>query len=141
MNNDFYIRNISNSQFANFIKNSGDWQNQRILGNYDNRRGVAPAVGTVAHKFVEAYLKTGNINEAVIHSNKCIYEGEDGNIYIIDIDNFDDHSNITLEKVLQDFKTNVVDFGKTGSIEQLRKQVEQARSFYVSEVIDYGEIL
>lgn len=132
---------MSKSQFSTFITNPWEWQNQRILWNYDTSRGVAAAVGTVAHKFVEAYLKTGNINDSVIHSNKCVYEGEDGKTYIIDIDAFDDPANLTLSEVKRHFKSSVVDFGKTGSIEQLRKQIEDARKYYVSEIIDYGEIL
>ncbi len=141
MENNFYIRNISKSQFSKFITNSGDWQNERILWNYDKKRGIAACVGIVAHKFVEAYLKTGNINDSVVHSNKCVYEGENGKVYIIDIDRFSNAEEITLELILEDFKTNIVDFGKKWSIAELRKKIEDARKYYVSEIIEYGDIL
>jgi hypothetical protein len=70
------------------------------------------AIGSVLHKFVEHYLTTGNIEQAISACYKCVYDGSDGKTYIIDPDTVNP-STATFEEIKQSFKTKVVDFKKT----------------------------
>lgn len=134
---DFLINNLSYSQLRTFISNTGEWQNQRLLWIYDNTMWIAGTVGSILHIFVENYLKNGGIESAIDTAYKCLYEGEDGNTYLIDEEMVWD----TLENVKNHWKTKVVDFGKTWSNEKILKQVKSGIEAFLSEEIDYGELL
>ena len=74
---DFYVNNMSYSQLRTFTTNPGEWQNQKLMWIYDNKRWVAAAVGIILHKFVEIYLTTWNIDEAVSKAHGCLYDWDD----------------------------------------------------------------
>ncbi|PZM83069.1 hypothetical protein DLH72_04015 [Candidatus Gracilibacteria bacterium] len=155
---DFLINNISYSQLRTFLTNSGEWQNNRLLGKYDNKVGVSGAVGTVLHTFVEQYLKFGGLEKAIEKAFSTIYNAENGLTYIVPISEIKN-----LENEIKTYKNNsekvknikksfdsgvanlfgvrAVDFGKTGSNEKLIKDVKTGVEAFLSENIDYGEVL
>lgn len=139
-NNDFFVKSLSYSQLRTFITNTGEWQNQRLLSIYDNTTWVAQSVWTILHKFVETYLKTGKIEDAINYCWKCLYDGSDGKTYIIDPDVIDS-SKATLQEVKDSFKTKVVDFKKTGSNETIISNVKAGIEAFLSEEVDYGQII
>ncbi len=139
-NNQFYTKNLSFSQLTTFVKNTWEWQNQRILWKYDNTISVAGAIWTICHKFVEKYLKNGGIEKAIEEAYQCVYDGSDGFTYIIDIDEVDPKT-ASFEDIKDNWKTKVVNFGKTGSNKALLDKVEKWINAFVSETIDYGELL
>ena len=139
-NPDFYINSLSYSQFRTFISNTGEWQNQRLLWIYDNTIWVSWAVGTILHKFVENYLKNWVIENAITEAYKCIYNWSDWITYIIDSEEFP-LANPPLDEVKKHWKTKVVDFKKTWSNEEIMKNVKAWIEAFLSEQVDYGELL
>lgn len=137
--NDLYIKSLSYSQLRTFITNSWEWANNKLLGIYDNTVWVASATGTILHKFVEIYLKTGNVEDAIGACYKCLYDGPDGNTYLIDPSL--DTKVVAFQDLKQHFKTKVIDFKKTGSNEEIMKNVKSWIEAFLSEQIDYGDIL
>lgn len=138
---DFYVKNMSFSQLTKFTNNTWDWQNQRVLWIYDTKMSVSWAVWSVAHKFVEVYLQTWKITEAVMHSNKCIYGWSDWKTYLIDIDQFKVGKKPTLKEVQDNWKSKWINFGKSWTHEKLLKDIEKARASFLSEKIDFGKVL
>lgn len=134
---DFFIQNLSYSQLRTFISNTGEWQNQKLLGIYDNTIGVSGAVGTVLHTFVENYLKNWVIESAIDDALKTIYDGEDWFTYLISEEVIWEW----LENIKKHWKTKVVDFGKTWSIQKIRKDIQSWIEAFLSENIDYWELL
>lgn len=139
-NNDFMVNHISYSQLRTFISNTWEWQNQRVLWIYDNTTSVAQAVGSIIHKFVETYLKTGSIDQAIEKCWKCLYDGSDGFTYIVEPDIIDTKT-ATLQEIKTAFKTRVVDFKKTWSNQDIIDKVKSWIEAYLSEEVDYGQLL
>lgn len=148
-NSEFYMNNLSYSQFRTFITNPWEWQNNRLLWIYDNTIWVAAAVWTVLHKFVEYYLKGWELEKAVIWCYKCIYDWVDGRTYIIDPEQdiykkeLDEKWKplLDFEKIKSNWKTKVIDFKKNWSNEQLLKDIKGWIDAFLSEEIDYWELL
>lgn len=139
-NPDFYINSLSYSQLRTFISNTWEWQNNRLLSIYDNTCWVSSAVWTILHKFVETYLKTWVLEKAYEHCHKCIYDWVDWLTYIIDPNEID-IKNASLNDVKKHIKTKVVDFKKTWSNEWILKDVKAWIEAFLSEEVDYGELL
>lgn len=139
-NSDFYINSLSYSQLRTFISNTWEWQNNRLLWIYDNTCWVSSAVWTILHKFVETYLRTWILEQAYDHCFKCIYDWSDWITYLID-PNEVDIKNSNLEDIKKHFKTKVIDFKKTWSNEGILKDVKAWIEAFLSEQVDYGELL
>lgn len=139
-NTEFYSNSVSYSQFRTFITNPWEWQNNRLLWIYDNTTGVSSAVWTVLHKFVEYYLKNWILQDAVMHCYECIYDWSDGKTYIIDPDEID-IKKMSFEDIKKHWKTKVVDFKKNWSNQWLLDNVKSWINAFISEQVDYGEIL
>lgn len=139
-NPDFYINSLSYSQLRTFISNTWEWQNNRLLWMYDNTCWVSSAVWTILHKFVETYLRTWILEQAYEHCHKCIYDWADWLTYIIDPNEID-IKNTSLNDVKKHIKTKVVDFKKTWSNEWILKDVKAWIEAFLSEEVDYGELL
>lgn len=155
---DFLINNISYSQLRTFLTNSWEWQNNRLLGKYDNKVWVSWAVGTVLHTFVEQYLKFWWLEKAIEKAFSTIYNAENGLTYIVPISEIEN-----LENELETYKNNsekvenikksfdswvanlfwvrVVDFWKTWGNEKLIKDVKAWVEAFLSENVDYWEVL
>lgn len=138
-NTDFYIKNLSYSQLRTFVTNTWEWQNSKLLWIYDNTVWVAWAVWTILHKFVEKYLKNWNIEDAINEAYKCLYDGEDWNTYLIDVDEVT--SEDKLDNIKQHWRTKVVDFWKTWSNEKILKDVKSWIEAFLSEQVDYWKLI
>lgn len=139
-NPDFYINSLSYSQLRTFISNTWEWQNNRLLWIYDNTCWVSSAVWTILHKFVETYLRTWILEQAYEHCHKCIYDWSDWLTYIIDPNEID-IKNTSLNDIKKHLKTKVIDFKKTWSNEWILKDVKAWIEAFLSEQVDYGELL
>lgn len=139
-NTDFYTSNLSYSQLRTFTINTWEWQNQKLLWIYDNTTWVASATWSILHKFVEKYLNTWNIEEAINYCYKCVYDWPDWKTYIIDPEILD-LAKSSFEDIKQHFKTKVVDFKKTWSNEKIMKDVKSWIEAFLSEQVDYGDLL
>lgn len=157
-NNNFLTKNISYSQLRTFITNPWEWQNNRLLGIYDNTIWVNPAIGTVLHTFVEYYLKQWVIEEAINIAYSTIYDSPDSKTYIIPAEEaiflaeeikanegkakkIENIKKSFDESIKNKFWTKVVDFGKSWSNKELLKWVEGWINAFTSEHIDFGELL
>lgn len=142
-NTEYYVKNLSYSQLRTFTTNPGEWQNNRVMWIYDNTTWVSAATWIMLHKFVELYLKEGDIDNAIKTAYSCLYDGDDLKTYLIDPSDSELYENdkISFEKVKQHWKTRVVDFKKTWSNEKILKGVEAWINAFLSEQIDYGELL
>lgn len=155
---DFLIQNISYSQFRTFLTNSWEWQNNRLLWKYDNKIWVSGAVWTVLHTFVEQYLKFWWIEKAIDNAYKTIYNSKDWFTYIVnfkeiqafenELENFKNNpekvesiKNSFDNSVKNLFWTKIIDFWKTWSNEKLIKDIKTWIEAFLSENVDYWEVL
>ena len=155
---EFLISNISYSQLRTFLTNPGEWQNNRLLWKYDNKVWISWAVGTVLHTFVEQYLKYGWLENAIDKAYSTIYNSENGLTYIVpisEIENFKNeletykNNSEKVENIKKSFDSwvanlfwvRVVDFWKTGSNEKLIKDIKAWVEAFLSENVDYWEVL
>ena len=155
---DFLIQNISYSQLRTFLTNTWEWQNNRLLGKYDNKIWLSGAVGTVLHTFVEQYLKYWKIEDAVEKAYSTIYNAENGLTYIVPISEIEVYKNEIetyknnsekVENIKKSFDSwvwnlfwvKVVDFWKTWSNEKIIKDVKAWIEAFLSETVDYWEVL
>lgn len=155
---DFLIQNISYSQLRTFLTNSWEWQNNRLLWKYDNKIWVSWAVWTVLHTFVEQYLKFWWIEKAIENAYKTIYNSKDWFTYIVnfkeiqafenELENFKNDSE-KIESIKNSFDnsvknlfwTKIIDFWKTWSNEKLIKDIKTWIEAFLSENVDYWEVL
>ncbi len=155
---DFLIQNISYSQLRTFLTNPGEWQNNRLLWKYDNKVWISGAVGTVLHTFVEQYLKFWWLEKAIEKAFSTIYNAENWLTYIVPISEIENFKNELetyknnpekVENIKKSFDSwvwnlfwvRVVDFWKTWSNEKLIKDVKAWVEAFLSENVDYGEVL
>lgn len=155
---DFLIQNISYSQLRTFLTNPGEWQNNRLLWKYDNKVWLSWAVWTVLHTFVEQYLKFWWIEKAIEKAFSTIYNAENGLTYIVPISEIEAYKNEIetyknnpekVENIKSSFDSwvwnlfwvKVVDFWKTWSNEKLIKDVKAWVEAFLSENVDYWEVL
>ena len=155
---EFLISNISYSQLRTFLTNPGEWQNNRLLWKYDNKVWLSWAVGTVLHTFVEQYLKYGWLEKAIEKAFSTIYNAENWLTYIVPISEIEAYKNEIeiyknnpekVENIKKSFDSwvanlfwvRVVDFWKTWSNEKIIKDVKAWIEAFLSENIDYGEVL
>lgn len=104
----------SYSSLTLFLRNRLAFKKTYILKQYDNESSVSAVIGKACHKAVEYYLKMGNDLHAAI---------EHGHKYIAGVSDIE------------------IDYGKTGSREQIIKAYTQAIDFYFSELPDFGKVL
>ena len=155
---DFLIQNISYSQLRTFLTNPGEWQNNRLLWKYDNKVWISGAVWTVLHTFVEQYLKFWWLEKAIEKAFSTIYNSENGLTYIVPISEIENLQNEIetyknnpekVENIKKSFDSwvwnlfwvRVVDFWKTGSNEKLIKDIKAWVEAFLSENVDYWEVL
>lgn len=155
---EFLISNISYSQLRTFLTNPGEWQNNRLLWKYDNKVWISWAVGTVLHTFVEQYLKFWGLEKAIEKAFSTIYNAENWLTYIVPISEIENFRNEIetyknnpekVENIKKSFDSwvwnlfwvRVVDFWKTWSNEKIIKDVKAWIEAFLSENIDYGEVL
>ncbi len=142
-NTEYYIKNLSYSQLRTFTTNPWEWQNSKIMWIYDNTVWVSAAIWIILHKFVELYLTQWDIDGAIKTAYSCLYDGDDLKTYLIDSDNPEiyDNDKLSFEKIKKHWKTKIIDFKKTWSNEKILKGVEAWINAFLSEQIDYGELL
>lgn len=155
---EFLISNISYSQLRTFLTNPGEWQNNRLLWKYDNKVWISGAVWTVLHTFVEQYLKFWWLEKAIEKAFSTIYNSENGLTYIVPISEIENLQNEIetyknnpekVENIKKSFDSwvwnlfwvRVVDFWKTGSNEKLIKDIKAWVEAFLSENVDYWEVL
>lgn len=155
---EFLISNISYSQLRTFLTNPGEWQNNRLLWKYDNKVWISGAVWTVLHTFVEQYLKFWALEKAIEKAFSTIYNAENGLTYIVPISEIENFKNEIetyknnpekVENIKKSFDSwvwnlfwvRVVDFWKTWSNEKLIKDVKAWVEAFLSENVDYWEVL
>lgn len=155
---EFLISNISYSQLRTFLTNPGEWQNNRLLWKYDNKVWISGAVWTVLHTFVEQYLKFWWLEKAIEKAFSTIYNSENGLTYIVPISEIENLQNEIetyknnpekVENIKKSFDSwvwnlfwvRVVDFWKTGSNEKLIKDIKAWIEAFLSENVDYWEVL
>ncbi len=156
--NDFIVPNISYSQLRTFLTNTWEWQNNRLLGIYDNKIWVSGAVWTVLHTFVEQYLKFWWVENAIDKAYSTIYNSSDWQTYIVALSEIENLKNEIenskgnferIENIKSSFDiwvknlfwTKVVDFWKTWSNEKIIKDVKSWIEAFLSETVDYWEVL
>lgn len=99
------VDHLSYSSLTMLARNPLIFKKQYILKIYSTTYSPSAVVGTAAHKFVEHYLKTGNIEAAQ----------QEGLHYIGSL------SDVS------------IDYGKTGSREEILKNYANATAFYMQE--------
>ena len=104
----------SYSSLTLFLRNRLAFKKTYILKQYDNQSSPSAVIGKAGHKALEYYLKMGNDLHAAI---------EAGHKYIASVSDIE------------------IDYGKTGSREQIIKAYTQAIDFYFSELPDFGKVL
>ena len=156
--NDFIVPNISYSQLRTFLTNTWEWQNNRLLGIYDNKIWVSGAVWTVLHTFVEQYLKFWWVENAIDKAYSTIYNSSDWQTYIVALSEIENLKNEIenskgnferIENIKSSFDiwvknlfwTKVVDFWKTWSNEKIIKDVKAWVEAFLSETVDYWKVL
>ena len=128
---DFLIQNISYSQLRTFLTNSWEWQNNRLLGKYDNKVWVSWAVGTVLHTFVEQYLKFWWLEKAIEKAFSTIYNAENGLTYIVPISEIEVYKN-EIENSKGNFER----------IENIKSSFDVwVKNLFWTKVVDYWEVL
>lgn len=105
----------SYSSLTLFLRNRLAFKKTYILKQYDNESSPASVVGKACHKAMEHYLKmgTGDVHDGI----------EAGHRYIQSVSDIE------------------INYGKTGSREQIIKKYTQAIDFYFSELPDFGKVL
>ena len=119
---------------------------------------ISGAVGTVLHIFVEQYLKYGWLEKAIEKAFSTIYNAENWLTYIVPISEIENFKNELetyknnpekVENIKKSFDSwvwnlfwvRVVDFWKTWSNEKIIKDVKAWIEAFLSENVDYGEVL
>lgn len=104
----------SYSSLTLFLRNRLAFKKTYILKQYDNTSSPASVVGKAGHKALEHYFKMGNnVHDAI----------EAGHKYINSVSDIE------------------IDYGKTGSREQIIKTYTEAIGFYFEELPDFGNVL
>lgn len=105
----------SYSSLTLFLRNRLAFKKTYIMKQYDNQTSVSAVIGKAGHKALEHYFKAEkpDVHEAV----------EAGHRYINSVSDIE------------------IDYGKTGSREQIIKGYTQAIEFYFAELPDFGKVL
>src|SRR3990172_4074260 len=107
------IEHLSYSSLKLFCSNQQQFFKNYILGIWDFKQSPTSLVGKAGHKALDYYYKTGEFNKAIDLGLDFINKTKDSDI----------------------------DFGKTGSREQVLKEFSQAMNFYKNEEPDLGNVL
>lgn len=104
----------SYSSMSALLSNPLDFKKKYILKVYDEQKRPSAVVGTACHKAAEVYFDTGKSVEESIQAG---YDYIDG------------------------VSESEIDYGKTGSRENILKEYKQAIGFFFEELPQYHEIL
>ena len=107
------IEHISYSAIRCFCNNQQDFFKRYILRIYDEKTSPSMLTGKAAHKALDVYYKTGDFEKGI-------------DAGMAEIDRTPDQR---------------IDFGKTGSRENVIKEFHQALQFYKMEEPDLGKII
>lgn len=105
------IDHWSHSSLGLLLRNPLAFKKKYILKIYDSTMSPSGVVGQAAHKAVEHYLKGMAVNDAIAEGLKHLNSVSD----------------------------TAIDFGKTGSREQMLKDYTQAVNFYFAELPPWAE--
>lgn len=112
-NNILPIEHLSYSSLRTFCSNQQQWYKNYIMGIWDNVSSPAAVVGKAGHKTLEHWYKTHDRQAAV----------EAGFQYINSVNDKD------------------IDFGKTGSRENILKEFNAGINFFFAEEPDFGKVI
>ena len=121
------IDKMSYSGLTQLLRNPLIFKLKYILGVYDGKMGVQGMIGRAAHEALKAYY--GPVTHPEIWGEPR--EHNEAVAQAIDVG----------AKYIEDFEDSYINYGKTGSREQLLKGYHQAIQFYFAEEPEYNEIL
>lgn len=151
----FYSTNMSSSQLRKFVTNSWDWQNERVLWNYNKETNVAATIWNMLHKFCELYIKTWKIDYAVKCGFLCFHSWKDWRDYYFDIDRLakevwcienwlinlsEIEKHITLDNIQKIFGTKSINYRLTGKPQQIMDWYKAGYNNFINEETEYWEI-
>jgi hypothetical protein len=118
------VDRLSYSALTQLLRNPLIFKLKYVLNVYDGKIGVSGMVGKAGHEALRAYYG-GNI-EVIMPDDKAEKQAMAIKIGL---------------DYLEDANDNYIDYGKTGSREQLLKTYHQAMRFYFAEEPEYHEII
>lgn len=118
------VDRLSYSSMTQLLRNPIIFKMKYILGIYDSKTGVSGMVGKACHEALKLYY-SGNKNMPV-SADPVLARGEAMQFGLEYLANQND---------------NYIEYGKTGTREQMLKTYTQAMNFYFSEEPEYNEIL
>jgi len=121
------VNRMSYSGLTQLLRNPLIFKLKFILGVYDGKIGVQGMIGRASHEALKVYY--GPVTHPEIWGEPRPHDDAVANA--IDAG----------AKYLEDFEDSYINYGKTGSREQLLKGYHQAMQFYFSEEPEYNEIL
>lgn len=112
------------SMLTQLLRNPLIFKLKYILGVYEGKMGISGLVGQAGHMALQVYYG-GNVEVPV--------PGDHDEAMFIAID----HG----AKFLENYNDNYIEFGKTGSREEMLKRYHQAMRFYFAEEPQYNEVM
>jgi len=121
------VDKMSYSALTQLLRNPLIFKLKYVLGVYDGKVGVSGMVGRAAHEALKAYY--GPMTQPDIYGEPR--EHDEAVAFAIEVG----------AKYIDEFDDNYINYGKTGSREQILKGYHQAMQFYFAEEPEYNHIL
>lgn len=118
------VDRISYSSVSQLLRNPLIWKLKYVLGVYDGKMSVSGMIGRAGHEALKVYY--GGNSDIPTPADRT-------EAMALAID--------TGMKYLEDFSDAYINYGKTGSREEMLKGYAQAMQFYFAEEPDYNEVL